>query len=62
MSMVKPNIDYMTTLVDSKYTLSMLAAKRARQLTVPGKNLPEKEVSIALQEISDKKITYTRKD
>lgn len=29
MSMVDPNIDYLATLVDSKYTLAILAAKRA---------------------------------
>ena len=36
MSMVDPSIDYLTEKVDSKYTLAMLAAKRARELTVPG--------------------------
>ncbi|HAY61539.1 MAG TPA: DNA-directed RNA polymerase subunit omega [Acidaminococcaceae bacterium] len=61
MSMVDPNIDYLATLVDSKYTLAILAAKRARELTKPGHVLPEKEVSIALREIADGKITYTRK-
>ena len=61
MSMVDPNIDYLATLVDSKYTLAILAAKRARELTKPGLVLPEKEVSIALREIADGKITYTRK-
>ena len=61
MSMVAPSIDYLATLVDSKYTLAILAAKRARELTKPGQVLPEKEVSIALREIGDKKITYTRK-
>ncbi len=61
MSMVDPNIDYLATLVDSKYTLAIMAAKRARELTKPGQVLPEKEVSIALREIADGKITYTRK-
>ena len=61
MSMVDPNIDYLATLVDSKDTLAILAAKRARELTKPGQVLPEKEVSIALREIADGKITYTRK-
>lgn len=61
MSMVDPNIDYLATLVDSKYTLAILAAKRARELTKSGHVLPEKEVSIALREIADGKITYTRK-
>ena len=53
MSMVDPSIDYLTEKVDSKYTLAMLAAKRARELTVPGQNLPEKE-------IANDTITYER--
>lgn len=60
MSMVDPSIDYLTEKVDSKYTLAMLAAKRARELTVPGQNLSEKEVSIALKEIANDTITYER--
>ncbi len=60
MSMVDPSIDYLTEKVDSKYTLAMLAAKRARELTVPGPTLPEKEVSIALKEIANDTITYER--
>lgn len=60
MSMVDPSIDYLTEKVDSKYTLAMLAAKRARELTGPGQNLPEKEVSIALKEIANDTITYER--
>lgn len=60
MSMVDPSIDYLTEKVDSKYTLAMLAAKRARELTVPGQNLQEKEVSIALKEIANDTITYER--
>lgn len=60
MSMVDPSIDYLTEKVDSKYTLAMLAAKRARELTVPGQNFPEKEVSIALKEIANDTITYER--
>ena len=61
MSMVNPSIDKLEELVDSKYTLAILAAKRARELTKPGQTLPEKEVSIALNEVGEKKITYTRK-
>ena len=69
MTMVDPSIDYLTEKVDSKYTLAMLAAKRARELTVPGQNLPEKEVSMALKEkevsmalkeIANDTITYER--
>ena len=54
MSMVDPSIDYLAEKVDSKYTLVILAAKRARELTA------EKEVSVALREIADDKITYER--
>ena len=60
MSMVDPSIDYLATKVDSKYTLVIMAAKRARELTVPGQNLPEKEVSIALKEKATDELTYAR--
>ena len=60
MSMVDPSIDYLATKVDSRYTLVIMAAKRARELTVPGQNLPEKEVSIALKEIATDELTYAR--
>ena len=60
MSMVDPSIDYLATKVASKYTLVIMAAKRARELTVPGQNLPEKEVSIALKEIATDELTYAR--
>lgn len=43
MSMVDPSIDYLATLVDSKYTLAILTAKRAREMTKPGRVLPEKK-------------------
>ena len=49
MSMVDPSIDYLAEKVDSKYTLVILAAKRARELTKPAVNAPEKEVSTALK-------------
>lgn len=61
MSMVKPSIDYLAEQVDSKYTLVILAAKRARELAGGSQNLPQKEVSTALQEIADNIITYERK-
>lgn len=60
MSMVNPSIDYLAEKVDSKYTLVILAAKRAHELTVPGVNAAEKEVSTALKEISKDVITYER--
>ena len=60
MSMVDPSIDYLAEKVDSKYTLVILAAKRARERTVPGVNAAEKEVSSALKEISVDTITFER--
>lgn len=60
MSMVDPSIDYLAEKVDSKYTLVILAAKRARELTKPELNVSEKEVSTALKEIADDTITYER--
>ena len=60
MSMVDPSIDYLAEKVDSKYTLVILAAKRARELTIPGVNAAENEVSSALKEISVDTITYER--
>lgn len=61
MSMVDPSIDYLAEKVDSKYTLVILAAKRARELTVGNQNMPQKKVSTALREIADDVITYERK-
>lgn len=61
MSMVDPSIDYLAEKVDSKYTLVILAAKRARELTVGNQNMTQKEVSTALREIADDVITYERK-
>ncbi len=60
MSMVEPSIDRLAEMVDSKYTLAILAAKRARELTVPTANKEEKEVSVALREIYDGTIAYER--
>ena len=60
MSMVDPSIDYLAEKVDSKYTLVILAANRARELTNPAVNAPEKEVSTALKEIASDVITYER--
>lgn len=58
MSMVDPSIDYLAGKVDSKYTLVILAAKRARELTNPNNN--EREVSTALKEIARDSISYDR--
>ena len=62
--MLYPSINLLKTKVDSRYTLVVMAAKRARDL-VDGKpklTLMEsnKPVSIATYEISDDQISYTR--
>jgi DNA-directed RNA polymerase subunit omega len=62
--MVKPSIDALTKKVDSKYTLVVLAAKRARELQVGDRPLvptkSNKPVTIALEEIGADKLTYER--
>lgn len=64
MSMINPSIDQLVTLVDSKYTLVTLAAKRAREILdedrVASIGDARKPVSIALQEIAKGKISYER--
>ncbi len=62
-----PSIDSLVKDVDTKYTLVTLAALRARELTdgmeplIPDAE-GKKPVTIALEEIYDKKITYERSD
>lgn len=62
--MLYPSINELLKKVDNRYTLVMMASKRARQLmngdksTVDSKS--RKPVSIATQEISENKIGYTR--
>lgn len=60
-----PSIDSLVKDVDTKYTLVTLAALRARELTdgmeplIPDAE-GKKPVTIALEEIYDKKIAYAR--
>lgn len=59
-----PAIDVLKTKVDSKYTLTMMAAKRARDL-IDGKprltlDEVEKPISIATAEIAEDFISYKR--
>lgn len=64
MSMADPSINKLLEVVDSRYTLVVLAAKRARQLLsgdapkVVAKS--SKDVTIALEEISEGDILYRR--
>ena len=62
--MIHPSLDRLVDKVDSKYTLVVLAAKRARQL-MDGDALlvtckSNKPVTMALEEIAQAKITYER--
>lgn len=60
-----PSIDSLVKDVDTKYTLVTLAALRARELTdgmeplIPGTE-GKKPVTVALEEICAKKISYER--
>jgi len=62
--MIYPSIDRLITRGDSKYTLVITAAKRARQLNEGAATLTEtslnKDVSVALEELAQGKITYER--
>ena len=64
MSMADPSINKLLEVVDSRYTLVVLAAKRARHLLsgdepkVAAKS--SKDVTIALEEISEGDILYRR--
>jgi len=64
MDMVNPTMDELLKKVDSKYTLVVLAAKRARDL-LDGAELKvnlksTKNVTNALEEIIEDRITYER--
>ncbi|MBX6352223.1 MAG: DNA-directed RNA polymerase subunit omega [Thermoflavifilum sp.] len=62
--MLYPSIDELMKLVDSKYTLVVVTAKRARQLQDQNLGQPgmstTRNVSRALWEIHDGKVTYVR--
>lgn len=62
--MIYPSIDTLMTKVDSKYTLVIAAAKRARLLNENATPLLDskslKNVSVALEEIAAGKIGYER--
>lgn len=62
--MIYPSLDRLVNKVDSKYTLVVLAAKRARQLMDGEEQLVEcrssKPVTMALEEIAQSKVGYER--
>lgn len=64
MNIADPSIDELMPKVDSKYTLVVLAAKRARQLLdgaeVRASKVSTKNVTNALEEVVEDKITYQR--
>ncbi|MGI6733930.1 MAG: DNA-directed RNA polymerase subunit omega [Anaerovoracaceae bacterium] len=62
--MLEPSVKLMKEKADSRYTLAMLAAKRARDI-IDGKPVLididiDKPVSIAVHEIAEDLITYKR--
>ena len=65
--MLYPSINEIRTKVDSKYTLVIMAAKRARDI-VDGKPVliegmeDDRPVSIATHEIDEDLITYSREE
>lgn len=64
--MLYPSINDLRSKTDSKYTLVILAAKRARDITngtptlVEDNDPQDTSVSIATREIASDKITYKR--
>lgn len=62
--MIRPPLESLMTKVDSRYTLVVAAAKRARQIMDAQQRAQEygksKPVTKALREIADGKITYAR--
>jgi len=62
----KPSLETLIQRVDSRYTLAVMAAKRARKIVekkeFDKKNIPaNKPVSIALYEIAMGKVNYKRR-
>jgi len=63
-NMIRPSLDALMKKVDSRYTLVVCSAKRARLLMDGAPKLNEtksdKPVTVALEEISEGKVTYER--
>jgi DNA-directed RNA polymerase subunit omega len=63
-SMIEPALNSLLEKVDSRYTLVVATAKRARQLVDGSHKLTkcasEKPVTVAINEINENKITYIR--
>jgi len=62
--MIYPSLDHLLTKVDSKYTLVVLTARRAREIVAGDHALvaskSNKAVTIALEEIAADIVTYER--
>ena len=62
--MNKPSLDQLMSKSDSRYTLVVVAARRARELTETNSALNNdksyKAVTVALHEIADGKVTFER--
>ncbi|MDD5602818.1 MAG: DNA-directed RNA polymerase subunit omega [Eubacteriales bacterium] len=62
--MIEPPISSLLEKTDSRYTLVILAAKRARQITEGARIYVKvnsvQTVTIAVNEINEEKITYVR--
>ena len=62
--MIYPSLDHLLKKVDSKYTLVVLTARRAREIVAGERVLvtrkSNKAVTIALEEIGADKVTYER--
>ena len=64
--MLYPPIADLLELVDGRYLLVNVVAKRARQIALEanefGEELPEKPVTMAIMEVADAKLTATLKE
>lgn len=64
--MIQPSIDELLEKTDNKYTLAVVAAKRARELVDGAERFTDaptnKVVSIALCEIGEGNVTYRFND
>lgn len=58
--MIQPSVDKLLRKVDSKYTLVVASAKRARELMQQSRQTTSKPVTAALEEIDRGIITYQR--
>ncbi|HBQ63896.1 MAG TPA: DNA-directed RNA polymerase subunit omega [Clostridiales bacterium] len=63
--MVKPSVEELMKSMDSRYTLVVTVAKRARQIVdgagIQIRTASAKPVSIAIQEVALRKVGFTRK-